>query len=256
MRELAEKIEADKERVAQLAAKVAATKQVLATATGKAVALGAEDIARNLERVEQELEQAESGRAVLEGSLEKARWQVMAAIHGIGPGAPANRSGEAGPAGVQVVGPDGEPLSEGADTLPLSLQRGEAGNAELTSAPGSFQKEHEGAEDDKGESKTRRVSQRLVRNIQSIESTSKKTAKSAYQSMSEAYEPPRNPQLYETVGTPDPPSATLGPQPAAKAAVEDTVASMLVMAVVAVEGVSRFVKARKGKSDGKLSAVP
>ncbi len=248
MGELAERIEADKERVAELAAKVAATRQALETATGKAEQLGAEDIARSLRGVERELEEAESGRAVLEGSLEKARWQVMAAIHGIGPGAPKGDGGmlrEHHPDGLDAVPPH------------VRFGAGPSGDELMGKDPNlsPFQKEHEGAEEDRGKSRAQRFSRKLVRNIEDIASASKTTAKSSYQSMSDGYQPPRNPQLYETVGTPDHVPTSVGPQPAPKTAVEDTVASMVVLAVVAVEGVARFVKARKGKDDDKLSAI-
>jgi len=258
MGELAEKIAADKERVAELAARIAATKQTLETASGKATELGAEDIARDLGKVERELAEAESGRAVLEGSLEKARWQIMAAIHGIGPGAPAGGARSEGDGGT------GERLVElqpgDLDVLPPHERFGAnpTGEELMGQDPklGPFQKEHEGAEDDRGKSRAQRFGRKLVRNIEDISSASKTTAKSSYQSMSDGYQPPNNPQVYETVGTPEPTPPTFGAQPAPKAAVEDTVASMVVLAVVAVEGVSRFVKARREKKDDKLSVVP
>jgi hypothetical protein len=255
-RELAEQIAADKEAVAELAAMVAAGKdkaENIATALGT---LGFEGRAAKMQQVAQVFEEAERIRVFCEGGLEKARWQVMSAVHGtMGPGAPG--SGAIVPL-VRAEGPDGA-LAGGLDAVPPHVRHGASPSGdELTGVDPSlspFQKEHEGAGDDRAKNRAQRFSRKLVRNIEDISGSSKETAKTTYQDLSKGYEPPKDPQSYETVGVAEPPAAVIGPQPAPKAAVEDTVASMVVMAVVAVEGLSRFARSRGNKGNGKLSAV-
>ncbi|WP_156926226.1 hypothetical protein [Glycomyces arizonensis] len=252
MGELAEKIEADKERVAELAAKIAATKQRLETATGKARHLGAEDIAYNLDSSERELEEAESGRAVLEGSLEKARWQVMAAIHGIGPGAPAKSSGGSSGSsgsseqGWDVVGPDGEVLSEGADTIPLSLQRGEPSNAELRTTPGPFQKEHENADADKQMNPFARGARSAVRNANDFKKSLDALTKPAFEDMQAGWKPPAN-DTYPTVGVADSVPNVSVFQPT-HAELHNPTGTLVVVAVLVVDWAARGLRRWKGRS--------
>lgn len=237
-------VEADRERVAQLAVQLAASRQVVQTAVAKASQLGSEDVVARLRAIESGLEQAENGRSMLEAKLEQARVQVDAAIYG----------------NPIVASGGGSPEPHDVDAVPPHVRHGKnpSGDQLMGNDPsiGPFQKEHEGASDDRGKSRGQRMSRRMVRNIEDIAANSKETAKTTYVGMSDGYEPPSSGQLYETVGTPEPPHHVMGPQPVPKAAVEDTVASMVVLAVVAVDAVSRFARASKDRNDDRLSTVP
>ncbi len=240
MGELAERIEADKERVAELAAKVAATRQALETATGKAEQLGAEDIARSLRGVERELEEAESGRAVLEGSLEKARWQVMAAIHGIGPGAPKGDGGmlrEHHPDGLDAVPPH------------VRFGAGPSGDELMGKDPNlsPFQKEHESANVDSKQNRLSRLGRSAVRNVDELKSFGRDLPNSAKSTIS-GYEP-ETPGAYTT--TTEVPSHTpqIHSPPSAQANPSDLVGTAIVMAAVVVEGVGRIVERRKKRKN-------
>jgi hypothetical protein len=242
MGELAEKIEADKERVAELAARVAATKQALETASGKAGELGANDIVARLGAVERELEEVESGRAVLEGSLEKARWQVMAAIHGIGPGAPASGGGE------RLV----EHHPDGLDAVPPHERFGAnpSGEELMGQNPNlsPFQKEHENAEADKGKSKAQRFGRAFVRNTGDAADYVKKTNESVTFDLGDQFDPwGADSRSTVEVPTGQPSVHSYRPE-ATDIKASDVFGTTIVVAAIVVEGISRFIRK---KDDGR-----
>lgn len=258
--ELAAQIEADRARFAALAGPINSARGQAEIVAGAIERLGLPRSAGHARRAVGQVEEAQSILAALDGTLVKAHWAVMSAVHGnIGPGARGS-----GPGGAivkddgTIITKDGQSVLAHLDAVPRHLREDpkptgeELAGADPTIGP--FQKEHEGANDDRSKSRAQRFSRKLVRNVEDIAAASKDTAKTTYGSMTSGYEPPKNPQVYETIGVADPPSAIIGPQPAPKAAVEDTVASMVVMAVVAVEGLSRLIKSR-GSSSGRLFAV-
>lgn len=248
MGELAEKIAADKERVAELAARIAATKQTLETASGKATELGAEDIARDLGKVERELAEAESGRAVLEGSLEKARWQIMAAIHGIGPGAPAGGARSEGDGGT------GERLVElqpgDLDVLPPHERFGAnpTGEELMGKDPtlGPFQKEHENADADKRMNPFARGARSAVRNVDDFKQSFDALTKPAFQDMQSSWKPPAN-NTYPTVGVADS-IPTVSAPPPAHAELQNPVGTLVVVAVLVSDWAARGIRKWKGRS--------
>ena len=126
-------VEADRERVAQLAAQLAASRQVVQTAVAKASQLGSEDVVARLRAIESGLEQAENGRSMLEAKLEQARVQVDAAIYG----------------NPIVASGGGSPEPHDVDAVPPHVRHGKnpSGDQLMGNDPsiGPFQKEHEGA---------------------------------------------------------------------------------------------------------------
>lgn len=251
MGELAEKIAADKERVAELAARIAATKQTLETASGKATELGAEDIARDLGKVERELAEAESGRAVLEGSLEKARWQIMAAIHGIGPGAPAGGARSEGDGGT------GERLVElqpgDLDVLPPHERFGAnpTGEELMGQDPklGPFQKEHENADADNKMNRFKRLRRAAARNIEDLKSGGKELVAGTNSDI-DSFKPEPPGTYTTTTQVPDQTPQIHSP-PTAQPNPTDLVGTAIVMAVVVTDGAGRLFERIRRKRDGE-----
>ena len=84
--ELAGQIDATKHQTDSLAAGISADIQQAEEAKSIFQQVGAESSTSLLEQVESQLEEAQSIRETLAGSLEKARWQVMAVINGVSAG--------------------------------------------------------------------------------------------------------------------------------------------------------------------------
>lgn len=231
-------VEAEKEAVAQFAAKLAGTGQIVETAKAKAAELGSNDVVARLARVEAELEQMETGRAVLEGSLEKARIQVDAAIYG-------------NPIGSPVGGP--KPSVEGLDAVPPHVRHGQnpTGDELMGNDPsiGAFQKEHENANADRKMNRMSRLGRAGVRNAGDLRSFANDLTTSAtgttagidppasgsYQAITEV--PSNVPQLHS------PPAAKVGPT--------DLVGTVVMMAAVTVEGIGRVVEHRRRRRHGE-----
>lgn len=85
--ELVNKIAADKEQAAQLSGPIAKSQQDTGHVASSLGGVGFEERAALFTESTELLEQSESIRQVLEGTLEKAHWQLMSAVHGkMGPG--------------------------------------------------------------------------------------------------------------------------------------------------------------------------
>ncbi|GAB3655543.1 hypothetical protein [Glycomyces tarimensis] len=237
--ELLAKVAADKELVADLAARAAATKQAVEDAKAKASEIGAEDVAAGLARVEAELEQVESGRTVLEGSLEKARFQVEAAISGTGLGAPSSaheRLAEHHPDGLDVMPPHER------------LGRNPTGEQLMGKDPsvGPFQKEHENANSDKNLNPFARGARSAVRNSGDFKDGLDALSKPAFQSMQVKWDPPAD-NYYPTVGVAEPISTYTAPQHA-QADLQNPVGNLFVVAVLVADWAARGIRKWKGNS--------
>lgn len=242
--EVAAKIAADKEQVSQLGAILAAAKDQAEQTAGSLSAVGVERSATQMQQAAAVIEEAESLRAALEGGLQKAHWQVMSAAHGrIGPGAPG--SGAIVPL-VRKEGQDGG-LAGGLDAVPPHVRHGanpsgdELAGIDPSLSP--FQKEHEGANDDKEMSRFRRGGRNVVRNVGDLKDASDQIAKPVMTDMSTVWEPP---ETYPVVGTPEPLSTFSAP-PQAHADHQNTVGNLVVVAALVAELAARKIKHWKGQ---------
>ncbi|MCH7229652.1 hypothetical protein L0U85_02065 [Glycomyces sp. L485] len=236
--ELAGKIEADKEQVAQIAGQFAAAKQAAEEAAAKMRELGAEGMAVSMEQAVTELEEAESGRATLEGSLEKARWQVMAAIHGIGPGAPK--------------APSQEKMDErlgGLDVMPPHERHGRNPTGDelmgIDSSVGPFQKEHENANADRNLNPFARGARSAVRNSGDFKQAVEELSKPAFTTMKNGWKPPTD--TYPTVGVAEPAATFTAPQQV-QADFQNPMGNLVVVAVLVTDWAARGIRNWRGKS--------
>ena len=249
--EVAEKIAADKEAAAGMAAMFAAAKQQAEETVAALAALGVEGRAARMQKVVDALEEAESGRVILEGSLEKARWQVMSAVHGkMGPGARGSGPGGAIVPLKAVGGPDGVPPQRTPDILPPHERRGDPSGEELMGIDpslGPFQKEHEGANDDARKTKSQRLGRSFVRNAGDLADSAKQNAATSTIEIEDDFDP-WGPTAETTVEVPTghpPVYATRIDADDIK--VGDVVGTTIVVAAFAIEALSRL--GRK-KDDG------
>ncbi|WP_199039426.1 hypothetical protein [Glycomyces salinus] len=240
--ELAEQIEADKEQVAEAGGRIGVAKDEVAEVAAQAHALGLGRVAEALAAVERLLEEVESGRQTLKGSLEKARWQVMAAIHGVGPGAPTSRHGEA------TGGPDGAPPPGVPDILPPHLRTGDPSGEELMGQDPNlspFEKEHENADADRNLPKARRLGRGLVRNVGNAKSYSEAVTDAATVDTDDGFDPwgPQAKTTTETTTNRHPGEIMFGHDTGVVDAT-DFVGNLTVFVAAAVEGFTRFVRRR------------
>jgi hypothetical protein len=112
--ELAEKIAAIKESVTEMSGRFASSKGQAEQMVALLSAVGIEGAAQRFQGVVDACEEAEGGRTTLEGGLEKARWQVLSAVHGnMGSGAQrAGKGSESAPKGSGGEPGSGPPPSE------------------------------------------------------------------------------------------------------------------------------------------------
>lgn len=246
VRELAEKIESDRQLTEDLSAPIAGIKDELEGLAAQARALGIERVAGVLEQAKGSLEEAESSRVVLQGGLEKARWQVMSAVHGnIGPG--AKGSGPGGSfiaADGKITTADGSPVNPHLDAVPPHLRQDPSPTGdELSGVDPSispFQKEHENAEADRGMSKARRLGRGMVRSAGDIADYSKQTSSSTTFDLDDDYDP-WGPSVQTTVEVPtgQPPVFFNRPE-ADDIRAGDVFSTTIVVAAFAVEALSRI----------------
>jgi hypothetical protein len=249
VRELADKIEADKQSVEDLAGPMAGLKDEIEGLAAQARALGVEQVAGVLDQAKGVLEEAESGRVVLQGGLEKARWQVMSAVHGnLGPGAMGS-----GPGGSfiaadgKVITADGGSAIPHLDAIPPHLRQDPSPTGEelMGSDPsiGPLEKEHEGANDDKQMGGLSRFGRKAVRNMGDLVEQSKQIADVRADTFEQDYDP-WGPTAQTTTEVPSaPPSTpTFGRIDADSIRTGDVVGTSIVVAVIAVEGLSRLLR--------------
>ncbi|WP_205324993.1 hypothetical protein [Glycomyces sp. YM15] len=245
--EVAAKIAADKEQVSQLAGILAAAKDQAEQTAGQLDAVGVERSAAQMQQTATAIEEAESLRAALEGGLQKAHWQVMSAVHGrIGPGAPG--SGAIVPL-VRKEGPDGA-LAGGLDAVPPHVRHGaNPSGDELTGVDPSlspFQKEHEGSGDDTKMGKLSRFGRKAVRNTGDLAEASKQIVDARADTLERDYDP-WGPSAQTTTEVPTAPPSTPGfyrPE-ATDIRAGDVIGTSIVVAVIAVEGLSRILRKRE-----------
>jgi hypothetical protein len=246
--ELAEKIAAVKEEVDELAGRFASSKgqaEQLAAALG---AIGADAAAQRFQAIAEKCEESESGRATLGGGLEKARWQVMSAVHGtLGPGKYGSGPGGRVVPQTQAGGADGGPKPGGLDAIPPHLRQDPTPTGEeltgVDSTIGPFQKEHENANTDQGMSPFRRGARSVIRNIGDLKDAADQLAKPTMTEMSTAWDPP---ETYPVVGTPEPLSTYTAP-PQAHADYQNAVGNLVVVAALVAEVAARRIKHWKGQ---------
>lgn len=247
VRELADKIDADKQLAEDLAGPIAGIKDELEGLAAQARALGVERVAGVLEQAKGVLEEAESGRVVLQGGLEKARWQVLSAVHGnIGPG--ARGSGPGGSfvaADGKVTTVDGSPVNPHLDAVPPHLRQDHpspTGEELMGVDPsiGPFQLEHENAEADRGKSKARRLGRGMVRRAGDIADYGKQTSSSTTFDLDDDYDP-WGPNVQTTVEVPtgQPPVFFNRPE-ADDIRAGEVFSTSIVVAAFAVEALSRL----------------
>jgi hypothetical protein len=246
--EVAAKIAADKEQASQLTGILAAAKDQAEETAGRLDAIGVERSAARMQQVATTLEEAESLRAALEGGLQKAHWQVMSAVHGrIGPGAPG--SGAIVPL-VRKEGQDGA-LAGGLDAVPPHVRHGSNPSGdELTGIDPSlspFQKEHEGANDDRKLNPFHRGTRRALQNSGDLKDAADQLALPGIREAGDLWKPP---EAYPVVGTAEPTATFMAPPPA-HADYQGAVGNLVVVAALVAEWAARGLKNRnrtRGKS--------
>ncbi|GAA1662808.1 hypothetical protein GCM10009830_05130 [Glycomyces endophyticus] len=250
--EVAAKIAADKEQVAQLAALLAAMKDQAEQTAGAIAAVGVEQRAADMRRAAEAVEEAEALRLALEGGLEKARWQAMSAVHGkMGPGARGSGPGGAFiAADGTVITSDGGSAIGHLDAVPPHVRQDPTPSGqELTGVDPTlspFQKEHEGASDDTKMGKLSRFGRKAVRNTGDLVEASKNIIDARANTIERDYDP-WGPTAHTITETPTPPSQTPVFQRSEIGDVRsaDVVGTSIVVAVIAVEGLSRILRKRK-----------
>lgn len=234
--ELAGQIDATKDQTDSLAAGISADIQQAEEAKSIFQQVGAESSTSLLEQVESQLEEAQSIRETLAGSLEKARWQVMAVINGVSAGNTTNSrvtkatfTDRTSGSNVQITVsnpwagrreskvPDYPELSR-VEEVPRSKSSGEKSVSRLV--------------------KLGSLGRKSVKNAESLKDYSSEVVKPATQ-MRDSMELP-DPRDYESVTTTPQVSqaSPQNPQPAA----EDVVGSSIMMAAVLTEGAARVYK--------------
>ncbi|WP_030154929.1 hypothetical protein [Glycomyces sp. NRRL B-16210] len=244
LRELAAQIESDRAAVEAMSGLINSSKEQAEQTAGAIGDLGFERSAARARQVVEKIEEAESIRATLQGSLVKAHFQVMSAVHGrIGPGAPG--SGAIVPL-TRMDADTGAPKA-GLDAVPPHVrQEPTPTGEELTGVDPSltpFQKEHEGANDDQGMSKFRRGARNMARNVGDLKDAADQLAKPTMTEMGTRWEPP---ETYPVVGTPEPAPVFTAPV-SAPADHQNAVGNLVVVAVLVAEVAARRIKGRKGK---------
>jgi len=238
--EVAAKIAADKEQVTQLAAMLAAAKDQAEQTAGTLSGLGVDRAAAQTQHAATVIEEAESLRAALEGGLQKAHWQVMSAAHGrMGPG--AKGSGAIVPLG-KAEDADGAPRG-GLDAVPPHLRHGSNPSGEELSgiepSIGPFQKEHEGASDDAGKSKSKRLGRKFVQNAGDLADSAKQSASNSTFEIEDDFDPWGS-QAQATVEVPTgQPPVYVSRIEADDIKVGDVLSTTIVVAAFAIEAVTR-----------------
>lgn len=243
LNDLAAKIEADRAAAAEVAGPINSSKGQAEHTITAMIGLGLEGSAARMRKVVDEVEEAESLRAALEGALTKAHFMVVSAIQGnMGPGAPG--SGAVVP--LTRIDADGAPKA-GLDAIPRHLREDPAPTGEeLTGVDPSlspFQKEHENANTDQGMSSFRRGARNFVRNIGDFKDAADQLAKPTMSEMSTVWEPP---PTYPVVGTPEPLSTYTAP-PQAHVDYQNTVGNLVVVAALFAEVAARRIRHWKGQ---------
>ncbi|MFC3492946.1 hypothetical protein [Glycomyces rhizosphaerae] len=244
---LAARIEADRAEVESLAGPINSSKGQAEYAAAAIGGLGAEAASVRLRGVVDKIEEAESIRASLQGALVKAHFMVVSAMHGrMGPGAPG--SGAVVPL-KRVDAQTGAPKA-GLDAVPPHLRQDPTPSGEELSGIdptiGPFQKEHEGAGDDKKMSKLSRFGRTAVRNTGDLAEASKNIVDARADTFERDYDP-WGPSAQTTTEVPSaPPSAPGFYRPeAADIRAGDVIGTSIVVAVIAVEGLSRILRKRE-----------
>ncbi|MBO3734695.1 hypothetical protein [Glycomyces niveus] len=176
LNDLAAKIEADRAAAAEVAGPINSSKGQAEHTITAMIGLGLEGSAARMRKVVDEVEEAESLRAALEGALTKAHFMVMSAIQGnMGPGAPG--SGAVVP--LTRIDADGAPKA-GLDAIPRHLRDDPVPTGEELSGVdpsiGPFQKEHENANADRRRGALSRFGRSAVRNTDELAGTTKQAA--------------------------------------------------------------------------------
>jgi hypothetical protein len=216
--------------------------------------LGIERVASALDQANDVLEEAESGRVVLQGGLEKARWQVMSAVHGnLEPG--ARGSGPGGSfiaADGKVITADGSSAIPHLDAIPPHLRQDPSPTGEelIGGDPsiGPFQKEHEGSNRDRKMGRLARAARIGVRNAEDLKAGGQALVSSA-NADADGFDPPPPGGYNTTTQVPDH-IPQIHSAPTTQPSVTDVVGSAIVMAVVIAESASRLVERRKRIRDG------
>jgi hypothetical protein len=249
--ELAEKIAAVKETVTELSGRFASSKGQAESLVAQLSAVGIEGAAQRFQGVVEACEESESGRATLEGGLEKARWQVLSAVHGnMGPGAYGSGPGGKVVPQTQAGGSDGGPAPGGLDAIPPHLRQAPTPTGEeltgVNPTIGPFQKEHDGANDDERMDKLSRFGRKAVRNSSDLVDASKNIVDARADTFDRDYDP-WGPTAQTTTEVPSAQPSTPGfyrPE-AGDIRAADVVGTSIVVAVVAVEGLSRILRKRQ-----------
>jgi hypothetical protein len=247
--ELAAMIESDRAEVAELSGPIDSSKGQAEGTAGAVAQLGIEGRAAQLRQAVDRIEEAQAIRAALEGVLVKAHWQAMSAVHGtMGPGAKGS-----GPGGSFVAADgtvttrDGSPAAGHLDAVPPHLRQDptptgeELTGVDPTLSP--FQKEHEGAKDDKQMSRFSRFGRKAVRHTEDLVAYSKQLADVRADTFERDYDPwgPTT-QTTTEVPTAPPSTPTFSRVDAGDIRAADVVGTSIVVAVIAVEGLSRLLR--------------
>jgi hypothetical protein len=245
LNELAAKIEADRAASEELGGVFGASKDQVEQFVTAADGLGAEAAAARMRLVADKIEEAESIRAALQGSLVKAHFHVMSAIHGkMGRGAPG--SGAIVP--LTRVDPKTGAPKAGLDAVPPHMRQDPTpSGVELTGVDPSlnpFQKEHENANADRGLNPFHRGTRGAMRNAGDLRDAADQLALPTIRETGDLWKPP---DTYPVVGTAEPLSTYSAPPPA-HADYQGAVGNLVVVTVLVAEWAARAIKNRKGKS--------
>ncbi|MEV3938744.1 hypothetical protein AB0K52_22575 [Glycomyces sp. NPDC049804] len=247
LNDLAAKIEVDRAAAAEVAGPINSSKGQAEHTIAAMIGLGLEGSAARMRKVVDEIEEAESLRAALEGALTKAHFMVVSAIQGnMGPGAPG--SGAVVP--LTRIDADGAPKA-GLDAVPRHLREDPVPTGEeLTGVDPSlspFQKEHEGANDDTGKPKHRRVGRKYVQQAGDLAEGAKQAAGTHTLEVEDDFDPwGAEAQAIVEVQTGQPPTY-VSRIDAEAIKTGDLLSNALVITAFAFEAVTR--KSRK-KEDG------
>lgn len=244
---MAAKIEADRSAVEAVAGPINSSKGQAEQTASLLGALGVEGASERMRGVVEKIEEAESIRAALQGGLVKAHFIVLSAIHGrMGPSAPG--SGAVVP--LTRVDPQTGAPKAGLDAIPRHLREDPAPTGEeLTGADPTlspFRKEHEGAGDDANMDKVSRFGRKAVRNTGDLVEASKNIVDARADTFQRDYDP-WGPSAQTTTEVPTAPPSTPGfyrPE-AGDIRAGDVIGTSIVVAVIAVEGLSRILRKRE-----------
>lgn len=249
LQDIAAKIEADRAEVESLAGPINSSREHVERMSAAIGALGIEGSAAKLRASVDKLKEAESIRATLQGTLVKAHFQVMSAIHGtMGPGAPG--SGMIVPLS-RVDSQTGAPKA-GLDAVPPHLRQDPTPSGdELTGVDPSlspFQKEHENANPDRKMNRLSRAARIAVRNAEDLKAGSQQLVSGANADIDNFGPPPGG---YNTITQVPEHLPQIHSIPTPQPSATDIVGTAAILATVIADSAGRLIERRKRRLHGR-----